>query len=58
MGQRRPSRENQVEIFGLVFQRWAEGSSSMSVNYALLDGFPSSACGRESEEILECEILN
>lgn len=35
MGQRRPRRENQVEIFGLVFQHWAEGSSSTSVNYAL-----------------------
>ena len=58
MGQRRPSRENQVEIFGLVFKDWAEGSSSMSVNYALLDGLPSSARGRESGEILECEILN
>lgn len=40
MGQRRLSGENQVEIFGLVFWNWAEGSSSMAVKYALLDGFP------------------
>jgi len=58
MGQRRLSRENQVEFFGLVFQDWVEGSFSMSVNCAPLDGFPSSASGRESGEILECEIQN
>lgn len=57
MGQRRLSGENQVEIFGLVFWDWAEGSSSMAVRYALLDGFPSSARARERGEILGCEIL-
>lgn len=58
MGQRRLSRENQVEIVGLVFQAWAEGSSSVSVNCALLGGFPTIACGQESGEILKGEILN
>lgn len=57
MGQRRLSGENQVEIFGLVFWDWAEGSSSMAVRYALLDGFPSSAHARERGEVLGCEIL-
>lgn len=53
MGQRRPSRENQLEIFGLVLRDWAESSSSVSVTCALLGGFPSDAHGRESREILE-----
>lgn len=51
MGQRRLIRENQVEIFGLRFQDWAECSSYKSVCCALLHGFPCSATREEAERL-------